>query len=124
VIQKEYNKKYESNSPELCKSILEGTKAAAEMNIGGVLRHAGTTGSTAQTLTQNTRSDRRFEQQRNLLIVKLREGQTRLVQGKTSMGMFGLHTITGTVEELESLEKEVNQGRTWETQTFNSSRSE
>lgn len=105
--RQKYNEKYKSHFPKLIKSIAEGTSAAVDNDVRGVLEHSGETVHTLKHMTETLKKDYRIERQRDLLLVKLDEAKSKLYQGKKSMGFLVRGRIEATVPELVSLEDEV-----------------
>ena len=69
---------------------------------------------TAQKMMNNLSSQRRFEQQRDLLLVKVGEAKTRLLQGKTKMHFMASREIAASIPELENLEERLKNVLIWD----------
>ena len=103
--RQQYNQKYKSNLGKPGKSVSEGVMSATDGNIGEVFHHAGAVTHTAQKMMNNLSSQRRFEHQRDLLLVKVGEAKTRLLQEKTKIHFLTSHPIAASIPELENLEE-------------------
>jgi hypothetical protein len=114
--RQKYDKKYNSqgHQTELYKSSAEAMMAAVDTDIGGVLHHTGAVVHSLQGMIGNSGKERKFQRQRDLMIVKLQEARMKIYQGKKKMGMFFRGEIRVGVAEVDDFERRVNVAQTWD----------
>ena len=108
--RREYDKKYKSNMPSLLGALIGGIGVS---NVGDAIKSSHKLVNATQTSINNMKPNRRIEQRRDFLIIKIQEGRGRLLSGKKSM-FLGKNNIRMTVQELVSLERLVSTVRTKE----------